>query len=182
MKFTPLALPEVIRIEPRVFADERGFFMESYHQVKFAAHGLGVNFVQDNHSRSAKGVLRGLHFQREPKAQGKLVRALRGAIFDVAVDIRRGSPTYGRWVAETLSEENRAMLYIPPGFAHGFCALAETTEVHYKATDFYSPDHEGGLLWNDPDIGIAWPDPGVPFILSDKDRRNPRLKELFSGD
>lgn len=182
MKFTPLALPDVIRIEPRVFTDARGFFLEAYNQNEFAGHGLNAVFVQDNHSRSAKGVLRGLHFQREPQAQGKLVRALRGAIFDVAVDIRRDSPTFGRWVAETLSEDNKAMLYIPPGFAHGFCALADPSEVHYKTTDFYSPAHEGGLLWNDPEIGIAWPDLGMPFVLSEKDRRNPRLKELSSRD
>jgi dTDP-4-dehydrorhamnose 3,5-epimerase len=178
VKFTPLALPDIIRIEPRVVTDARGFFLESYHQAKFAEQGLAMNFVQDNHSRSAKGVLRGLHFQREPKAQGKLVRVLRGVIFDVAVDLRRGSATFGRWVAEKLSEENRAMLYIPPGFAHGFCALADFTEVHYKTTEFYSPEHEGGLLWNDPEIGIAWPDLGVPFVLSEKDQRNPRLQDL----
>ncbi|MEW6516337.1 MAG: dTDP-4-dehydrorhamnose 3,5-epimerase [candidate division FCPU426 bacterium] len=178
MKFTPLSLSEVVRIEPRVFSDARGFFMETYHQTRFAEHGLALRFVQDNHSRSAKGVLRGLHFQREPRSQGKLVRALRGAIFDVAVDIRRGSPTFGRWVGEVLSEENKAMLFIPPGFAHGFCAMADATEVHYKTTDIYSPEHEGGLLWDDPEIGIAWPDIGMEFLLSDKDKRNPRLRDL----
>ncbi|HTL69771.1 MAG TPA: dTDP-4-dehydrorhamnose 3,5-epimerase [Candidatus Eisenbacteria bacterium] len=178
MKFTPTSIPDVLLIEPKVFSDERGFFFEDYNREVFARHGLLADFVQDNHSRSRRGALRGLHFQVYPKAQSKLVRVVRGEVFDVAVDLRKGSPTYGRHVAETLSEENRRMLFIPAGFAHGFLALKEGTEVLYKVTDFYSPAHDKGLAWNDPALGIAWPKLDVPYEISPKDRRHPALSEL----
>ena len=152
--FTRLAIPDVILIEPRTFPDERGFFMESYKYSEFSAFGIKERFVQDNHSRSVKGVLRGLHYQKHPKAQGKLVRVVVGEIFDVAVDIRHGSPTYGQWVGEKLSAENKRMLYIPPGFAHGFCVLSEGAEVLYKTTEEYSPEHDAGIIWNDPKLSI----------------------------
>lgn len=178
MKFTPMQIPEVIRIEPHVIKDNRGFFLESYHKSRFAENGIAEEFVQDNHSQSKYGVLRGLHYQKKPHAQGKLVRALRGAIFDVAVDIRRHSPTFGRWVGETLSAENRVMLYIPAGFAHGFCALENDTEVHYKTTAIYSPQHDAGLFWDDPEIGVRWPDIDGVYLLSEKDLQNPPLSEI----
>lgn len=178
MKFTRLAIPEVILIEPRIFEDERGFFLESYNKQRFAENGIAEEFVQDNHSGSRRGVLRGLHYQAEPFAQGKLVRAGRGEIFDVAVDIRKGSPTFGKWVAEILNTRNRRLLYLPPGFAHGFCALEDDTEVLYKATALYSQAHDRGVLWNDPDIGITWPDSGREYILSAKDQKHPRLQEI----
>ncbi len=167
MKVLRTELPGVLLIEPDVYRDDRGFFLESYHARKYAEAGIAVTFVQDNHSRSARGTLRGLHAQRR-RPQGKLVRVLRGEIFDVVVDIRRGSPTFGRWVGVTLSAENFLQCYIPPNFAHGFCALSEWVEFEYKCTDFYDPADEIRLLWNDPDIGIAWP-VGTP-VLSDKDR------------
>lgn len=178
-RFTRLEIPEVVLIEPAVFPDERGFFMEAYKYSEFAAFGISERFRQDNHSRSRKGVLRGLHYQNPPKAQGKLVRAVAGEIFDVAVDIRKGSPTYGRWVGATLSAENKAMLYIPAGFAHGFCVLSEAAEVLYKTTEEYAPECEAGIIWNDPEIGIRWPveDP----IISPKDARWPPLKEAVNG-
>lgn len=156
MKFTPLAIPEVIRVEPDVHRDERGFFLESYQREKYAAGGIDVAFVQDNHSKSARGTLRGLHAQLE-HAQGKLVRVVEGEVFDVAVDIRRGSPTFGRWVGERLSADNFAQLWVPPGFAHGFCVTSETAEFEYKCTDFYHPECEIVVAWNDPEIGIDWP-------------------------
>ncbi len=179
MKFTSLRLPEVILIEPDVLRDERGFFLESYHRRRFSDHGIAEEFLQDNHSRSARGVLRGLHFQAEPDAQGKLVRVVGGAAFDVAVDVRPGSATFGRWVGERLDAENHRCLYIPAGFAHGFLALQEGTQVLYKTTRYYSAERERGLAWNDPEVGIAWPDPGVEIRLSAKDRANPKLKDLF---
>ena len=170
MKVTPLAIPDVLLIEPKVFGDERGFFFESYNEQRFAeATGLDVHFVQDNHSRSARNVLRGLHYQLPPKAQGKLVRAVVGEVFDVAVDIRRGSPTYGRWVAELLSAENKRQLWIPPGFAHGFVVLSEMAEFLYKATDYYAPEFERCILWNDHQLNVSWPLDGSP-ALSGKDR------------
>jgi dTDP-4-dehydrorhamnose 3,5-epimerase len=170
MQATPTAIPEVIVFEPRVFGDARGAFFESFRADLFAqATGLKVDFVQENQSRSAAGVLRGLHYQLQ-QAQGKLVRVARGAVFDVAVDLRRGSPTFGRWVGVELSEDNRKQLWIPPGFGHGFLSLAEGTEVLYKATDYYAPQHERSLAWNDPQVGIAWPLQGAP-VLSDKDAR-----------
>ena len=172
--FKRLAIPDVVLIEPRVFPDERGFFMETYKYSDFAAFGIKERFVQDNHSRSIKGVLRGLHYQKPPKAQGKLVRVVVGEIFDVAVDIRKGSPWYGKWVGASLSAENKLMLYIPPGFAHGFCVLSEVAEVVYKATEEYSPEHDAGILWNDPEIGIRWPIEQP--ILSDKDAKLPPLR------
>ena len=174
-KFQRLDMPDVILIEPTVFVDKRGFFMESYKYSEFAKFGIKEKFVQDNHSRSTRGVLRGLHYQKAPKAQAKLVRVTRGEVFDVAVDIRRGSPTYGRWVGVLLSEENKKMLYVPVGFAHGFCVLSEEAEVLYKTTEEYAPEYERGIIWNDPDIGIKWPieEP----ILSPKDAALPRLKD-----
>lgn len=168
MIFTPLDLPEVILVEPKVFGDERGFFYESYNRRAFA-QGLGrdVEFVQDNHSRSVRGVLRGLHYQVQ-QAQGKLVRATQGRIWDVAVDLRRGSPGFGKWVAAELSVENRRMLWVPPGFGHGFLTLSEVAEVQYKASDYYAPQHERSILWNDPQLAVAWPLQGQP-VLSAKD-------------
>ena len=176
MQFNETPLPGVILIEPRVFGDARGFFMETYRTDAFSAHGIDDTFVQDNHSRSARGVLRGLHYQ-EPFPQGKLVRCTRGALFDVAVDIRRGSPSFGKWYSITLSEENRAMLWVPPGFAHGFCALTDEAELLYKTTDVYHAEADRGILWNDAEIGIEWPiaDP----ILSEKDLAAPRLRDAI---
>jgi dTDP-4-dehydrorhamnose 3,5-epimerase len=176
VRFTPLALPEVILVEPDVHRDPRGFFVETYHLEKYRAGGITGPFVQDNHSRSVQGTLRGLHAQRR-RPQGKLVRAVDGEMFDVAVDIRRGYATFGRWVGVRLSGENFQQLYIPPGFAHGFCVLSAVVHVEYKCTDFYDAADEIGLAWNDPDVGIEWPirDP----IISDKDRRLPALKNLL---
>jgi dTDP-4-dehydrorhamnose 3,5-epimerase len=165
---TRLRIPEVVLFEPQVFADERGYFFESFNQAFFEeATSLKHRFVQDNQSRSRKGVLRGLHYQLPPKAQGKLVRVVQGEIFDVAVDIRRDSPTFGQWVAEILSAENRKQLWIPTGFAHGFVTLSDTAECLYKTTDFYSREHERCIGWNDAEIGIVWP--VVAPILSSKD-------------
>jgi dTDP-4-dehydrorhamnose 3,5-epimerase len=170
MKFTPTRLPEVVVVEPRVFEDSRGFFMETWEAKKFAAGGIGAAFVQDNHSASRQWVLRGLHYQiRRP--QGKLVRVTQGEVFDVAVDVRRSSSTFGQWTAEHLSAENKRMLWIPAGFAHGFLVLSERVEFQYKCTDYYDPSSERTLLWSDPEIGIEWPVPaGVEPIVSDKDR------------
>ena len=166
------SLDGVLVFEPKVFSDPRGFFFESYHEERFAEAGLTSRFVQDNHARSVEGTLRGLHFQKG-RPQGKLVRALRGAIFDVAVDIRRGSPTFGRWVAETLSEDNQRQLYIPEGFAHGYCVVEAPAEVAYKCTDYYEPSDEGGVLWSDPSIGVQWPIRRP--LLSEKDSALPVL-------
>ncbi len=175
MKVTPGALPEVLMLEPRVFGDERGFFLESYNQRVFReATGVDADFVQDNHSRSARNVLRGLHYQLK-QAQGKLVRVVAGEVFDVVVDLRRSSPRFGRWMGLHLSAENKRMLWIPAGFAHGFLALKEATEVLYKATDYYAPEHERCVVWNDPDIAIEWPLAGVPLV-SEKDGRGVALK------
>ena len=175
MQATPLTIPDVFLIEPKVFGDDRGFFFESFNHAQFeAAIGRQVSFVQDNHSRSNKGVLRGLHFQTQ-NAQGKLVRVSQGAVFDVAVDIRKGSPTYGMWVGEVLSAENKRQLWIPAGLAHGFLVLTGTAEFLYKTTDYYAPAHEACIIWNDPDLSIAWPLEGEP-ILSQKDQ----LGGLFS--
>lgn len=179
MNATPLAIPDVILFTPRVFGDERGFFFESYNQHAFhEATGLTPDFVQDNHSRSARGVLRGLHYQIEPRAQGKLVRVVQGAVFDVAVDIRPGSPTFGRWVGAELSAENKRQMWIPPGFAHGFLTLTESAEFLYKTTDFYSPEHERCIAWNDPDLAIDWPLQGEEPRLSDKDLRGAAFSAL----
>jgi dTDP-4-dehydrorhamnose 3,5-epimerase len=176
VRFTPAAeLPDVILIEPRVFRDERGFFLESYQRERFAEAGLDLDFVQDNHSRSTHGILRGLHFQH-PRGQGKLIRAERGEIFDVAVDIRLGSPTFGRWVGYTLSEENHRLLYIPPGFAHGFVVTSEVADVCYKCTEFYHPEGEGILAWDDQKLAIDWP--VAKPKLSGKDNAGSTLLEL----
>ena len=170
MKATRLSISDVVLLEPRVFGDDRGFFYESYNEETFRqVTGVDVQFVQDNHSRSVKNVLRGLHYQLPPKAQGKLVRVIVGEVFDVAVDLRQGSPTLGRWVGETLSAENRRQLWIPPGFAHGFLVLSEHVEFLYKTTDYYAPELERCIIWNDADLNIAWPLEGEP-IMSGKDR------------
>lgn len=175
MRFVPTEIPDVIVIEPQVFGDARGFFCETYHQQKYADAGLKVTFVQDNHSRSSRGVLRGLHYQiRQP--QGKLLSVMAGEIFDVAVDLRRSSATFGRWVGVNLSAESHRLMYVPPGFAHGFLVLSETADVCYKCTDLYAPEHERTLLWNDPAVGIRWPLTGEPQ-LSDKDRQGLPLAE-----
>ena len=166
-------------LEPKIFGDERGFFMESFNQKVFdAAVGHPVAFVQDNHSRSSKGVLRGLHFQRAPHAQGKLVRVTAGAVFDVAVDIRRDSPTYGRWVGVELTGENHRQLWIPPGLAHGFLVLSEQADFLYKTTDYYAAHADGAVRWDDPDVAIAWPDVGMSPLLSAKDAAAPLLRDL----
>jgi dTDP-4-dehydrorhamnose 3,5-epimerase len=172
--FKNLDIPEVVLIEPKVFKDERGFFMETYKMPDFVTAGVKANFVQDNHSRSTKGILRGLHYQNPPFAQGKLVRAVKGEIFDVAVDIRTGSPTWGKWIGVILSEENKNILYVPETFAHGFCVLSEVAEVIYKTTNAYSAEAEAGVIWNDEDLNIEWPvkEP----ILSEKDQKLPSLK------
>ena len=176
MKATPLSIPDVQLIEPRVFGDHRGFFFESFNARAFAeATGCAEVFVQDNHSRSGRGVLRGLHYQIE-QAQGKLVRAVMGEIFDVAVDIRRQSPTFGQWVGAWLNAENKHQLWVPAGFAHGFIVVSETAEVLYKTTDYYAPEHERSVIWNDPAIGIEWP-PGVDPVLSAKDEAGVTLAE-----
>jgi dTDP-4-dehydrorhamnose 3,5-epimerase len=167
MNVTPTALPDVKLLEPRVFGDDRGFFFESWNARAFAAAGLAATFVQDNHSRSRRGVLRGLHYQIE-HAQGKLVRVVAGEVFDVVVDLRRSSPTFGRSLCMTLSAENRRMLWVPPGFAHGFLAVSEHAEFLYKTTDYWYAEHERTLLWNDPALRIAWPHSGAP-ILAAKD-------------
>ncbi|MGQ0635596.1 MAG: dTDP-4-dehydrorhamnose 3,5-epimerase [Planctomycetaceae bacterium] len=174
MQFIASELPGVIVIEPKVFEDERGFFMETYHQPRFAEAGIDASFVQDNHSRSRRGVLRGLHYQIR-HAQGKLVRAIRGEIYDVAVDLRKSSPMFGRWVGVTLSEANRRQLYVPPGFAHGFCVVSDVAEVLYKTTDVYHPEAERTLLWNDPAVAVAWPvkEP----VVSEKDQRGVPLRQ-----
>lgn len=166
-------LPGVLIIEPQVWGDERGWFFESYHQARFAEAGFTHAFVQDNHSRSRRGVLRGLHYQ-EPNPQGKLVRCTKGALFDVAVDIRRGSPHFGRWFGLELSEENKRMLWIPPGFAHGFCVLTEFADLVYKCTALYEPQNDRSIAWNDPSIGIDWPVGDDP-IISAKDAAAPTL-------
>ncbi len=174
-RFQRLEIPDLILIEPQRFHDRRGYFMEAYKRSAFAAQGISVTFVQDNCAHSLRGVLRGLHYQKRPRAQGKLIMVLSGEIFDVAVDIRRGSPTYGRPVSVVLSSENGRMLYIPPGFAHGYCVLSESADVFYKVTEEYAPELDRGIRWNDPQIGIHWPidDP----ILSPKDAQLPLLDQ-----
>ncbi len=170
------SLPEVVLIESKAIEDDRGWLMETYKRSEFAANGIGLEFRQDNHSRStAKGVVRGLHYQKDPMAQGKLVRCLVGAIYDVAVDIRKGSPTYTRWVAVELTAERRQILWVPPGFAHGFCTLSEISEVVYKATAEYSAAHDRAIRWNDPTIGVTWPVQSP--VLSSKDAQAPLLAD-----
>ena len=177
MIFKRTAIPEVIFFEPQVFGDDRGFFFESFNEKIFLeAVGERYQFVQDNHSRSSRGVLRGLHYQLPPNAQGKLVRVVVGEVFDVAVDIRRGSPTFGRWVGELLSARNKRQLWIPPGFAHAFLTLSDTAEFLYKTTRSYAPSAERCIQWNDPDIGIQWPCDGTP-VLSKKDAKGAPLKD-----
>ena len=174
MRVTPLDHPEILLIEPDVFQDPRGFFMETWHAEKYTQHGLPEIFLQDNQSRSTRGVLRGLHYQLQ-HPQGKLVWVVSGEVFDVAVDIRKGSPWFGKWVGAILSEENQQQLYIPPGFAHGFCTLSEQADFLYKCTDIYTAGDEYGIAWDDPDIGVEWPQ--LDYLLSDKDLDNPRLSE-----
>jgi dTDP-4-dehydrorhamnose 3,5-epimerase len=176
IKVSETTLPGVLIIEPRVFQDARGFFLETFHEEKYGPLGINKTFVQDNHSHSAKGTLRGLHYQLK-QPQGKLIYVVRGEIFDVAVDVRRGSPTFGYWAGATLSSENKKQIYIPEGFAHGFYVLSDGADVIYKCTDFYAPGDEYGLLWSDPEIKINWPLEGSP-ILSEKDSRYPALNKL----
>ena len=181
MNIDKTPLDGVLVLQPKVFGDARGFFMESFNQQAFeAAVGHAVPFVQDNHSRSAKGVLRGLHYQHAPHAQGKLVRVVAGAVFDVAVDIRPGSATFGQWFGAELSADNHRQMWIPPGLAHGFLVLTDTADFLYKTTDYYAPQAEGAVRWNDPDVGIAWPDLGMAPVLSGKDAAAPWLKDLAS--
>jgi dTDP-4-dehydrorhamnose 3,5-epimerase len=183
MKVVPTELPEVLILEPQVFGDERGFFMESFNQREFdAAVGDHVEFVQDNHSRSAKGVLRGLHYQLPPHAQGKLVRVAAGRVFDVAVDMRRSSPRHGRWVGAELSAENHRQVWIPPGFAHGFLVLSETADFLYKTSEYYAPQAEACVRWDDPSFGIAWPTTGLALRLSAKDAAAPVLANAPTFD
>lgn len=179
MKVLETILPGVLIIEPKVFADARGFFLESYQAERYRQLGIQHTFVQDNHSRSALGVLRGLHFQRS-RPQGKLVSVSRGSVYDVAVDINPASPTCGQFVAVELNDENHRQLWIPPGYAHGFCVLSDIADFQYKCTDYYIPEDEGGLLWNDPQVNIPWPIEQP--LLSAKDQRNPTLAQLLDGN
>ena len=171
-------IPEVVIIEPRVFGDHRGYFFESFSEKDFAENVREVKFVQDNESKSCYGVLRGLHFQKPPHAQAKLVRVVKGRVLDVAVDVRKGSPTFGKYVAVELSEENHRQLFIPRGFAHGFAVLSEEAVFQYKCDNYYAPQSEGSVLWNDPEVGIEWGIPADDVMLSDKDRNAPLLKDL----
>jgi len=173
--FKRLSIPEVVLIEPKVFSDKRGLFLESYKYSDFASFGIRNHLVQENHSKSVKGVLRGLHYQKNPRAQGKLVKCTKGRIYDVAVDIRKGSPNFKKWVGVELSDETNLMLYVPPAFAHGFIVLSEVAEVIYKCTEEYSPEEERGIIWNDPQLNISWP-VDKP-ILSEKDNRFPPLED-----
>lgn len=178
MKIVATKLPDVFVIEPKVFGDERGFFFESFNEKKFRDEtGVKLPFVQDNHSKSVKGVLRGLHYQLLPKAQGKLVRVVQGAVFDVAVDIRKSSPTFGQWVGETLSADNKKQLWIPPGFAHGFLTLSNTAEFLYKTTDYWAPEYERAIIWNDATLNIDWPLSGSVPQLATKDAQAKRFTE-----
>ncbi|NMM78787.1 dTDP-4-dehydrorhamnose 3,5-epimerase [Acidovorax sp. SRB_24] len=178
MKFIETRISGVFIVEPKVFGDQRGFFMESYNAQAWAKTIGETQFVQDNHSRSGRGVLRGLHYQQSPFAQGKLVRVTRGAVFDVAVDIRQSSPTFGEWVGAELTEENHRQLWVPVGFAHGFLTLTDGVDFLYKTTAPYAPSHERAIAWNDPDIGIMWPDVGAAPQLSGKDQIAPTLRDI----
>lgn len=178
MKVTPQRIPDVLLLEPPVFGDSRGFFQESFNQELFnKVTASNLLFVQDNHSRSSRGVLRGLHYQLPPHAQGKLVRVITGAVFDVAVDIRRSSPTFGQWAGAELTAENHRQLWIPPGFAHGFVVLSDTADFVYKTTAYYAPDSDRGICWSDEEIGIEWPELEIPFSLSEKDQNQPLLRQ-----
>jgi len=180
---TPTRLPEVLVVEPKVFGDARGFFTESWNEARFnEATGNTLRFVQDNHSRSSRGVLRGLHFQLPPHAQGKLVRCVAGTVFDVAVDMRKSSPRFGQWAGVELSAENQKQLWIPPGFAHGFVVLSESADFLYKTTDYYAPQAEGSVRWDDPTIAIEWPLAGITPQLADKDARAPLLQDARAFD
>ena len=177
MKFTRLTIPDVILVEPDVFGDDRGFFLESWHRGKYKQGGIDFDFVQDNHSRSKQYILRGLHYQIK-YPQGKLVRVVKGEVFDVAVDIRRSSPSFGQWVGACLSEDNKKMLWVPPGFAHGFLVTSESADLCYKCTDFYAPEYDRSIRWDDPDLAIEWPLPeGVKPVLSEKDAAAPGFRE-----
>ena len=180
-EFKKTDIEDVIIVTPKVYGDNRGFFLESYKKSEFLENGITVDFTQDNHSKSTKGVLRGLHYQTNPKAQAKLVRCSRGKILDVAVDIRKKSPTFGKWVGEILSEENKKMLFIPAGFAHGFVVLSEEAELLYKASGEYSPQNDRGIKWDDPDINIKW---GIDFapLVSEKDAKQPLLRDVKEED
>lgn len=185
IKVIKTAIPDLVLIEPTVFGDQRGFFMETYHKQEFFENGLTMEFVQDNHSKSKKGVLRGLHFQTR-HAQGKLVRVIRGSVWDVAVDLREGSPTFGHWEGVLLSAKNKKMFYVPQGFAHGFLTLEDETEFLYKCTDYYHPEYEAGIRYDDPELGIAWPlaEYGIgpeQILLSEKDGKLPTLREYLKG-
>lgn len=181
MKAEPLAIPEVVLIQSRTFADNRGSFSETWNRRAFRDAGIDAEFVQDNHAKSTSaGTVRGLHYQAPPHAQGKLIRVIKGAIFDVAVDIRKGSPTYGHWVGAQLSVENTRQLWVPAGFAHGYATLEDETEVLYKVTDFYAPECEGGILWNDPDLAIGWAIDTAAALLSDKDLKLPPFRDFVS--
>ena len=178
MEVLPASLKDVLICQPQVFVDERGYFMETYQQERYEKSGICCGFVQDNLSRSARNTLRGLHYQH-PRGQAKLIQVIRGEIFDVAVDIRLGSPSFGQWTGVTLSDENKRQLFVPEGFAHGFCVLSETAIVHYMCSDFYSPESEGGILWADPDVGISWPVDNP--LISDKDSKYPVLRDISPG-
>ena len=183
MKVTPMTLPEVLLIEPRVFADERGFFMETWNQLAFdEAVGEHVRFVQDNHSRSARGVLRGLHYQLPPRAQGKLVRVTSGRVFDVAVDMRKSSPRFGQWAGAELSGDNHRQTWIPPGFAHGFLVLSDSSDFLYKTTDYYAPHSEASVRWDDPRIAVDWPLDGLAPVLAEKDSVAPEIGNALTFD
>jgi dTDP-4-dehydrorhamnose 3,5-epimerase len=179
-RFQRLSIPDVVLVEARSFGDDRGLFRETWKASEFAAHGIDVKFVQDNHSRSTRGVLRGLHYQRPPHAQGKFVFALNGEIFDVAVDIRHGSPTFGRWVGAVLSGDNGCALWVPPGFAHGFVVRSDVAHIMYKVTDEYAADCDAGIRWDDPDVGIDW-GLSAPPLLSPKDVVQPLLRDVDTG-
>ena len=174
--FSSLGIPDVMLVIPKYYSDERGYFLESFKESEFSANGINAKFVQDNVSFSTKGVLRGLHYQQKPKEQAKLISVISGEIFDVAVDIRKDSTTYGKWVSQILSEKNHKMLYIPEGFAHGFCTLSDTANVLYKVTNEYSPENERGIIWNDPNVSISWPIENL--IISEKDKKLPILQKL----
>ena len=177
-KFIETKIKDLYIIEPKVFGDNRGYFMETYSKKDFDEAGLTMTFVKDNESKYSKGVLRGMHFQTK-HTQGKLVRVTKGSVYDVAVDLRKGSPTYGQWEGVLLTDENKKQFYVPEGFAHGFLVLSDEAVFNYKCTDFYAPEYDGGLLWNDPDVGIEWPLEGIEeVLLSEKDKKQKRLKEL----